>query len=123
MINQYKEFTIVKDNKVVSRISFKNYSRDDISNNNPGVYVRDIYTLEGYRNIGFASELINKLIKYCKLNNIKYILLDDCTDVPKNRNLYYKLCFSVLTDENDWILWSDISDDYIVGEERVYFVN
>ena len=122
-MSDYKEFTIVKDNKIVSRISFKNYCRNDICDDNPGVYVRDVYTLEGYRNMGFASELIGKLIKYSKINDIKYILLDDCTDVPKNRNLYCKLCFSVEVDDNKWVLWSEISDDYIVGEERVYFVN
>lgn len=122
-MSEYKNFTIVKDNKVVSRISFKNYCRNDISTNKPGIYVRDIYTHEDYRSMGFATQLIRKAINYCKINDIKYILLDDCTGVPKNNNLYCKLCFSVETDDNQWVLWSNISEDFIVGEERVYFVN
>jgi len=122
IMNEYKEFTIIKHDKIVSRISFKNYCRSDICNNEPGVYVRDLYTLEGYRSMGLASQLINRVIDYCKVNNIKYILLDDCTDMPKQNNLYRKLGFSVQVDDDIWMLWDKTPDDYVVGEERVYFI-
>lgn len=122
-MNEYNEFTIIKNKQVISRISFKNYCRDDICNNQPGVYVRDIYTLEGYRSMGFATQLINKVINYCKVNNIKYILLDDCTDMPKHNNLYRKLGFSVQLNDDKWVLWDDAPCDYIVCEERVYFID
>ena len=122
-MNEYNEFTIIKNDQIVSRISFKNYCRNDICNDQPGVYVRDIYTLEGYRSMGFATQLIHKVINYCKVNNIKYILLDDCTDMPKHNNLYRKLGFSVQLDDDKWVSWDDTPDDYIVCEERVFFID
>lgn len=113
-------FTITIDNKTVSYCRFKRYHRTDISIKE-GIVVFDIYTNEQYRNKGFATQLLHRLVSYCKENDLAYILLDDCTECKPPKNLYYKLGFSICTNSTKWEIWKDTDyEDY--DEERVLFL-
>lgn len=120
-MNDTFTFNIIINNSIVSYCRFKRYQRDDISYKE-GIFLIDLYTSERYRNKGFATQLLNRLVSYCKENNLAYILLDDCTDCKPPKNLYYKLGFSICTNSEDkWEIWKDTDyEDY--DEERVLFL-
>ena len=58
-----------------------------------------LHTEDEYRNMGYGSILLKKIIKYCIENEIREILLDDCTDnFNKPNNIYLKSGFKYINE-------------------------
>ena len=56
------------------------------------------------------------MIDFCIEFGYRYILLDDATDVPPPKNIYYKFDFMVKDDNDRWVKWKlDMQPD----EERL----
>lgn len=57
---------------------------------NSSCYVRYIETVEKYRNMKYATQILNHLIKFCKYHKIKNISLEDCSNNYNMPNNIYK---------------------------------
>jgi GNAT superfamily N-acetyltransferase len=51
-----------------------------------------LHTIKEYRNRGFATILLNRIIEYCKINHLQEIFLDDCSDNFNQPNNIYLNC-------------------------------
>lgn len=112
----------IQNNECVSFLYFKEIDRDDISKVK-GLFIKEIYTLENHRGKSYATNLINTLVNIGKNYGYAYILLDDCTDMQTEQNLYYKLGFSVRTNSDMWCVWKECDlPGFQLEEERVLFL-
>lgn len=70
----------------------------------------DLYIDPEYRNRGYGTRLIKKVIKNCKKCNttIRKIVLDDMTDINGVNNIYYKCGFQY--------------DNYKFGPEMTFYL-
>lgn len=103
-------------NKITSRLEVIEVFREDISTQGKGLLMTSLETYVGYRGKGYATRLIKRLIDFCIEFGYRYILLDDATDVPPPKNIYYKFDFMVKDDNDRWVKWKlDMQPD----EERL----
>ena len=71
-----------------------------------------------YQNKGFATLLIQKIIKIGKRKKYKYITLDDCCDSHPPKNIYFKLGFQIKSDSHVWVPW-DVNNLNTSEERRL----
>lgn len=112
----------VQNNKPICDCECIEVERTDISKDK-GIYITYIFTHTEFRNKGYASDMLNFMINFCKTKNYKYIILDDSTEASPPHNLYYKLnCLVKKFDKDNnyiWVKWRD-NIDLSVDEERLF---
>lgn len=121
-INRTISITNIEKDKLICECECIEIERTDISKDK-GIYITHIFTQSEFRNKGYASNMLYFMINFCKINNYKYIILDDSTDSSPPHNLYCKLnCLVKKFDQDNnyiWVKWKD-SIDLSVDEERLF---
>ena len=87
-------FIDIEDEKIVGYIYVKINKLDDSNKNNLEAFIDGLYVIEGYRNRGIATNLINKVKEYCLDNKISVISLNVIYKNEIAKRLYEKLGFS-----------------------------
>lgn len=112
----------IQNNEPICECECIEIERTDIAKDK-GLYITHIFTHPEFRNKGYACDMLYFMINFCKINNYKYIILDDSTDASPPHNLYYKLnCLVKKFDKNNdyiWVKWKD-NIDLSVDEERLF---
>ena len=89
----YTQFILLENDEIISSALCKDYVDEDSPSlrRYVGLNLLDLETNENYRGKGYASQLLQYIISYCRQNGYYYIILDDATDVTdKYKNIYNK---------------------------------
>lgn len=112
----------IQNNEPICECECIEIERTDVEKEK-GLYITHIFTHPEFRNKGYASAMLDFMINFCKINNYKYIILDDSTEASPPHNLYYKLGCLVKKFDQDynytWVKWKD-NIDLSVDEERLF---
>ena len=102
-VSSFIIFDKIIEEEIVSRIESIKIGND--------LDIISIFTNKEHRGKGYATELFQKVKKYCKNNFLKNIILDDVSGVNPPSNLYYKLGFKINVNSK-WVKWDINSSDY-----------
>lgn len=120
----YIQFILLENDEIISSALCKEYVDEDSPNLRRyiGLNLLDLETNEKYRGKGYASQLLQYIISYCRQNGYYYIILDDATDVTdKYKNIYNKFGAYVKDEYDTWVKWNNYDGE--VTEERLILVN
>lgn len=102
-VSSFIIFDKIIDEEIISRIEGIKIGNE--------LDIISIFTNKEHRGKGYATELFQKVKKYCKNNSLKNIILDDVSGVNPPSNLYYKLGFKINVNSK-WVKWDINSNDY-----------
>jgi len=120
----YTQFILLENDEIISSALCKDYVDEDSPSlrRYVGLNLLDLETNENYRGKGYASQLLQYIISYCRQNGYYYIILDDATDVTdKYKNIYNKFGAYVKDEYDTWVKWNNYDGE--VTEERLILVN
>lgn len=85
-------------------------------------YINNLYVCIGYRRQGHGTSLIINFAKYIyekEQNSEIFILLDDCTGHDSKNNIYSKLGFMIIYDNDEQQIHSHVYESDILTEKRI----